>query len=90
MIVMRISAVTSASHWTLQLAIYKLELMGIQEVKWDRSEAAGDYTFLCGNCNGNHKLEPGLYVRGEIISAIKTVGCYISLMLRYSECACSV
>jgi hypothetical protein len=34
-----------------KLAKYKLHLVGVQEVRWDKgdTEPADDYTFFCGN-----------------------------------------
>jgi hypothetical protein len=40
---------------------YKLDLVGVQKVRWDRgrTEPAGDYTFFYGKGNQNHELEVG-------------------------------
>jgi exonuclease III len=37
---------------------YKLDLVEIQEVRWNRSgtEPAGEYIFFCGKGNENHEL----------------------------------
>jgi hypothetical protein len=37
---------------------YKLNIVGVQEVRWDggRTESAGDYTFFYGKGNENHEL----------------------------------
>ena len=42
-----------------ELARYKLGLMGVQEVRWDKrgTVRAGDYNFIYGKGNGNHQLE---------------------------------
>jgi hypothetical protein len=47
---------------------YKLDSMGIQEVKWDRdgTEAAGQCTFLYGNGTLNKKLVTGVFVHKRI------------------------
>jgi hypothetical protein len=40
-----------------ELAIYKLDLVGVQEVIWEGggTEPAGEYTFLYGKGNENHE-----------------------------------
>ena len=40
------------------LARYKLDLVGVQEVRWDKESRlrAGDYSFFYGEGNENHKL----------------------------------
>ncbi|PNF18255.1 hypothetical protein B7P43_G16301, partial [Cryptotermes secundus] len=40
---------------------YKLDLAGVQEVRWDGggTESAGEYTFFYGNGNENHELGTG-------------------------------
>jgi hypothetical protein len=39
-----------------ELARYKLDLVGVQEVRWDKGGTmqAGDYTLFYGNRNNNH------------------------------------
>jgi hypothetical protein len=39
-----------------ELARYKLDLVGVQEVRWESggTEPAGEYTFFYGNGNENH------------------------------------
>jgi exonuclease III len=46
-----------------ELAKYKLDLVGVQEVRWDKSgtEPAGDYTFFYGNENADHHLGTGFF-----------------------------
>jgi hypothetical protein len=41
-----------------EISKYKLDLLGVREVRWDRgdTEPAGEYTFFYGKCNGNHEL----------------------------------
>jgi hypothetical protein len=61
---------------------YELELVGIQEVRWDRggTEPAGEYTFFYGQGNENHELGTGLFVHKRNIAAVKRVefvtGCH--------------
>jgi len=48
-----------------ELARYKLDLVGVQEVMWDKEGTvkAGDYSFLYGKENENHQLGQGvLYI----------------------------
>jgi hypothetical protein len=57
-----------------ELARYRLDLVGVQEVRWDKgwTITAGDYTFLYGKGTENH-LGTGSFVHQRIIPAIKTV-----------------
>jgi hypothetical protein len=56
-----------------ELARYKLDLVGVQEVRWEGigSEPAGRYTFLYGNGNKNHELGTGFLVHKRIMSGVK-------------------
>ena len=46
-----------------ELARYKLDLVGVQEVTWDKGGMvrAGDYNFLYGKGNENHKQRTGFF-----------------------------
>jgi hypothetical protein len=41
-----------------EVSKYKLDLVGVQEVKWEGSdtEPGGEYTFFYGKMNRNHEL----------------------------------
>jgi exonuclease III len=58
-----------------ELSKYRLDLVGVQDVRWEGggTERAGEYTFFCGNRNENHELGIGLFVHKRIISALKRV-----------------
>jgi hypothetical protein len=58
-----------------EISKYKLDLVGVQEVRWDRggTEPAGQYTFFYGKWNQNHLLGKGLFVHKRIMSAVKKV-----------------
>jgi exonuclease III len=58
-----------------ELAKYKLDLLGVQEARWDKEETvrAGEYIFFYGKGQENHQLGTGLFVHQRIVSAIKRV-----------------
>jgi exonuclease III len=58
-----------------EISKYKLDLVGVQEVRWDRggTEPAGKYTFFYGRGNENHQLGTSIFVHKRIISAVKMV-----------------
>jgi exonuclease III len=58
-----------------ELARYKLDLVGVQEVRWEKGGTvrAGDYNFFYGKCNKNHQLGTGFFVHQRLPPAVKRV-----------------
>jgi len=54
---------------------YKLDLLGVQEVRWDKGGIvrAGDYFFFYGQGNENHQFGTGFVLHHRIVSAVKSV-----------------
>jgi exonuclease III len=50
-----------------ELARYKLDLVGVQEVRWDKgcTVRTRDYTFFCGKGNESHKMGTGFFCISE-------------------------
>jgi exonuclease III len=58
-----------------ELGKIKLDLVGVQEVRWDKggTEWAEDYTFFYEAVNEDHQLGTGFFVHKRIISAVRRV-----------------
>jgi exonuclease III len=58
-----------------EVSKYKLDLVGVQEVRWNGggNKQAGEYSFFYGKGNQNHELGTGFFVRKIIMSAVKRV-----------------
>ena len=58
-----------------ELARYKFDIVGVQEVRWDKGGTvrAGDYDFFTEKKNENHQLGTDFFVHRRIVSAVKRV-----------------
>jgi exonuclease III len=55
---------------------YKLDLLGLQEVRWKKggAEKAEDCTLFYGERNENYQLGTGFVLHNRILSAVRRVG----------------
>ena len=63
---------------------YKLDLLGVQEVRWDKGGIVrgGNHIFFYGQGKENHQFGTGFFVYRRIVSTVKSVefvsdGCHL-------------
>jgi hypothetical protein len=58
-----------------EVARYKLDLVDVQDVRWDRegTGGAGDYKSFHGKGNKDHQLGTDFFVHHRTVSAVKKV-----------------
>jgi hypothetical protein len=69
-----------------ELARYELDLVGVQEVRWDRQgtlRGGGGFSFSSGKGNENHQSGTVFFVHRTIVSALKRVQ-FVSDRVSYS------
>jgi hypothetical protein len=68
----RIGSLTTVAR---ELGKYKLDLVSVQVVRWEKggTERAEHYTFFYGQGNGDHQLGTVFFVHKRIVSAVRGV-----------------
>jgi exonuclease III len=60
---------------TREVGKYKLDLVGVQEVRWEKggTERGEDYTFFYGQGNGDNWLGTGFFICKRTVSSVRRV-----------------
>jgi hypothetical protein len=68
-----------------ELSKYKLDLVGVQEVRWedDGTESVGEYTFLYTKQNENHEIGTGFLCIRESYQQLRRLVKFISDRMSY-------
>jgi len=68
----------------MELARYKLDVVGVQEGRWDKGcmVRAGDYIFFCGKGNKISSIGNWIFLHHRIVSTFKRVE-FISVRISY-------
>jgi exonuclease III len=69
---------------TRELGKYKLDLVGVQEVRWEKegTEREEHYTFFYGKGNEDHQLGTGFFVHKRLYQqlgqqSVLVIGCHV-------------
>ena len=66
---------------------YRMDLVGVQKVRWEGSGTleSGNYTLFYGEGNANHQWEPGFLFIGELGQQSKGWNLSVTIFLYYTK-----